>query len=158
MSVDHDLGDIGIAQVRLQRAVTENLVGDLLSHPRPVGDGQRRLVSLQHRLERLSDLELKLALVEVGVIELGTEDLEQTLVDAALDRRERIGRPPGPPARAAWLLERRGGRRHPLGQPVGQAHADRLLPLVRPGRLGSAAPAGSSSRCWANREMAWLTG
>src|SRR6266702_556311 len=168
--VDHDLGDIGIAQVRLERTVAEDLVGDLLRDPRPVGDRQRRLVPLQHGLQRLGDLQLKLLLVDVGVVQLGAEHFEQGLVDAALDRRERINRPACPAAWAdllllllllqapvhAWLLLQRQGRRgRPLGQPVRQPHPDRLLPLGRPDRPDSVpAPAGSSSRCWAKREMA----
>ena len=43
--VDHDLGDLGVAQVGLERAVAEDVVGDLLRDPRPVAprsSGSRR--------------------------------------------------------------------------------------------------------------------
>src|SRR5262249_47849851 len=39
--VDHDLGDVGVAQQRFDRAVAQDLVDDLLVRLGPVGGGER---------------------------------------------------------------------------------------------------------------------
>ena len=98
VTVDHDLGDAGIAQIRLERAVAEDLVGDLLRDARTVGRGHRGVVALQYCLQGLRDLLFEFVLVEVSVVQLGTKALQQTLVHAALHAGERV-RVPRCPAR-----------------------------------------------------------
>ncbi len=156
VTVDHDLGDFGVPQVGLQRAVPENFVRDLLSDPRPVGHRQRALVVLQHHLQRLRHPLLQFPLVKVRVVEPWPECLQERLVDAALDRGKRVGVPGG--AAGHGRLLKRGCCRRPLGQPVGQAHADRLLRRDRDSSPAEDATGTASTRCRANPMMAWLTG
>ena len=89
-AVDHDLGDVGVAQVGLERAVAEDVVGDLLGDAGAVGDGQRRLVLGEHLLQRLAHLLLELGLGEPRVVELGAEVVQQRLVHRALEVGERV--------------------------------------------------------------------
>ena len=50
--VDHDLGDVRVAQQRLERAVTEDLVRHLLRDAGPVCVGERRLLGVDRLLQR----------------------------------------------------------------------------------------------------------
>ncbi len=52
-AVDHDLGDVRVAQQRLERAVAEDLVAAAPRRSGPVGDGQRGVVAGQHVAEGL---------------------------------------------------------------------------------------------------------
>ena len=69
-AVDHDLGDVRVAQEGLDRPVAEDVVGDLLGDPGAVGDGQRRLVLGEHLLQRQPDLLLELGLGQPRVVQL----------------------------------------------------------------------------------------
>ena len=123
--------DFRVAQVRLQRPVAEDVVGHLLRDADPVGGGHRRLVALQHYLQRLGHLLFKLPLVEVRVVQLRSEHVQQRLVHAPLHRAERVG-VPDRAARGTAPFERRRARHPRLGEPVGEAHAVRFLPRDRP--------------------------
>ena len=85
-AVDHDFGDRRVAQVRLERPVAEDVVGDLLRDARAVRRRHRRFVALQHRLQRLHDLLLQFPLAPVRIVELRSERFQQCFVDAALQR------------------------------------------------------------------------
>src|ERR1035441_4866806 len=137
--------------------MAEDLIRDLLRDPRPVGHRQRALVVLQHHLQRLRHPLLQLPLVKMRVVQLRPKRLQQSLVDAALDRGERVG-VAGGAARGACLLKRAGAGRQPLGEPVGQAHADRLLRRGRASGTAGDATGPSRSRCLANLMTDSLTG
>ena len=51
VAVDHDLRDLCITQEGLQRAVAEDLVGDLLGQGCPLGSRQGRLIACKHVVE-----------------------------------------------------------------------------------------------------------
>ena len=108
-AVDHDLGDLAVAQQRLQRAVAEDLVGDLLGDPRPVGERQRRFLGVDHVLEGLTDLGLELVLVQVRVVAAGDPG----------SRAAPGGRSPSPwqrgPGREPWRWAGPGWRRSAPG-------------------------------------------
>ncbi len=82
-AVDHDLGDVGVAQERLERAVAEDLVGDLLGDPGAVRGAERRLLQLEHLLQGLPHPLLELGLLQPGVVQLRAEVVDQRLVHAA---------------------------------------------------------------------------
>ena len=84
-SVDHDLGDAVVAQVRLDRAVAEDVVGDLLGDPLPVRAGQRAVAGGHHVGERLANHRLELGRAQVRVVQLGPELDQQLLVHALLE-------------------------------------------------------------------------
>src|SRR5690242_14039673 len=88
------------------------------------------------------------------VIELRPELLQHRLVHAALERAERVkmtGRASRRPRPFQWW---RAGHPH-LRQPIGQAHAARLLRLERTRRPCDGSP---SRRCCTSFAIAWLTG
>ena len=106
-AVDHDLGDVVVAQVGLERAVAEDVVGDLLGDPLPVGRGQRAVAGGHHVGEHAADLGLELGLRQVGVVQLRAELVQQLVVDALLEvvepaLRRRPGRCASAPARPSW--------------------------------------------------------
>ena len=84
-AVDHDLGDVRVAQERLDRPVAEDVVADLLGDPGPVAAAQRPVLRAEHVGEDLADLGVELVLVHVRVVETRTHLLEQLDVDAALE-------------------------------------------------------------------------
>ena len=100
-AVDHDLGDLRVAQQRLERAVAEDLVGDLLGDAGAVGVRERRLLGVDGLLQRLAHLGGELGLGKVRVVEPRAEAVDQGLVHAALDLAERVHGPPTATARAA---------------------------------------------------------
>ena len=142
-AVDHDLGDVGVAQVGLERSVAEDVVGDLLGDPRPVGDRERRVVLRQHLLQRLTHLLLELGLGQPRVVELGPEVVEQRLVHGALQVGERVRRCAGRAASAAAKAvaaasrpRRRRGRAWP--PPTGRPGSCRLgLPAQQAAPVGA---------------------
>ncbi len=58
-AVDHDLGDLRVAQERLERAVAQDVVDDLLADARAVARGQRPLRLREHRLDGVEDVLLE---------------------------------------------------------------------------------------------------
>ena len=87
-AVDHDLGDALVAQERLERAEADDLVGDLLEHPDPLGAGQGEAFLVDDLAEDLLDLAADLDLV--GQVELGVEVLDDAALDPELDVPERL--------------------------------------------------------------------
>jgi hypothetical protein len=71
--VHHDLADLAVTQQRLQRPEAQDLVRDLLGNAVAVRCRQRRVLGVDHRLERLPDPQLQLALLEVGIVQLRAE-------------------------------------------------------------------------------------
>ena len=65
VTVDHDLGEVGVAQERLDRAVAEDVVGDLLGDPGAVRRGEDDVLVLHGVLEGAADHPLELALGQV---------------------------------------------------------------------------------------------
>ena len=72
-AVDHDLGDVGVVQVGLDRPVADDVVADLLGDPEPVARAQRPLLGGEHVGEDGAQLLVELVLVEVGLVELRAE-------------------------------------------------------------------------------------
>ena len=72
-AVDHDLGDLGVTQVGLERAVAEDVVRDVLGDPGAVRVRQRRLLGVDDLLQRRAHLGGELALREVRVVEARAE-------------------------------------------------------------------------------------
>jgi hypothetical protein len=129
--VDHHLGDVRVPEERLDRAVAQDVVGDLLRDARPVGHRQRGLLAGEHLLQRDAHLLLELGLGEPGVVELRTEGLQQLLVDLALEIGEWVRHLPLARCARCRLCARScvvddgavtaGGR-----ESVGKAHQDLL--------------------------------
>ena len=80
-AVDHDLGDVVFLQVAVDRAVAEDVVGDILDELGLVGGRQRRLLLGQGLLELVLDPGPKVVLAEATVVEKGTELVDQVVVD-----------------------------------------------------------------------------
>ena len=95
-AVDHDLGEVGVAQERLDRAVAEDVVGDLLGDPGPLGGGQQDVLGLHGLLQGALDHVLELGLGQLGVVQLGPELLEQGVVDLGLEVAGSRSRPSSP--------------------------------------------------------------
>ena len=87
-AVDHDFGDALVAQERLERAKTDDLVGDLLEHARPLGAGEGEALRVERTAEGLLDLAPDLDLVRQ--VELRVEVLDDALLDAELGVAERL--------------------------------------------------------------------
>ncbi len=122
-TVDHDLGDVGVAQQRLDRAVAEDLVEQFGGDPRRIGDRERRLVARQYLVDRVADLLFEDRVPGAVVVQLRSEDVEQLAVypqaqrgDRAAAGARRVSRDAdaAAPGVAAFRV--------PLGQPVGEAH------------------------------------
>ena len=130
-AVDHDLGDGLVAQERLERPEADDLVGDLLEHPDPLGAGEGEAFLVDDLAEDLLDLAPDLDLV--GQVELRIQVLDDPVLDPELDVPERLadgglGRQP--------LRRRRRCGRLAAGRTAG-----RLAPGRRPG-----APSGLPRR------------
>ena len=126
-AVDHDLGDLRVAQQRLEGTVTEDLVRDLLGDAGAVGEGERGLLGFQHRLQGEPHLLLEVRVLQVRVVELAdragpsgpgarSPSPWRTSWRAATGRRvSGRGRPPVSWLRRAWsrrsarLMPRSGG-------------------------------------------------
>src|SRR5215475_5682940 len=135
--------------------MAQDVVRDLLRHSHPVGGRHWRFVSLQNSLQCVSHELLEFALVNMRVIQPGAQRLQQLLVNAPLKRAEWIQMPTGAARHAPPFKRRRASDPH-LRQPIGQAHAARLLRLERTKR-----PCVADSptiRCCASLLIAWLTG
>ena len=91
--VHHDLGDFGVSKERFERAVAEDVVGDLLRDPCPVGDREWRLFLGSSALQRVPDFFLEVSLGELAFLQLRAKVLEQGGVHRALQMPERIGDP-----------------------------------------------------------------
>ena len=85
--VDHDLGEVRVAQERLDRAVAQDVVGDLLGDAGPLGGREQDVLGLHRLLQCALDHVLELGLGQLGVVQLGTELLEQGVVDLGLQVR-----------------------------------------------------------------------
>ena len=103
-AVDHDLRDRLVAEQRLQRTETDDLVGDLLEHPDALGAGQGEAFLVDDLAEDLFDLAPDLDLV--GQVELGIQVLDDPALDPELDVPERL--PHRALAREPALRGRRG--------------------------------------------------
>ena len=83
-AVDHDLGDGVVAQERLERAVAEDVVGDLARDLGALLAGQRRLVEREGLRHRLADALGELAVVGLGAREQPRAEAgDDLVVDAA---------------------------------------------------------------------------
>ena len=89
-AVDHDLRDVDVAEVGLQRAVAEDVVGDLLGDPLAVAAGQGAVAGGEDVGQDGAHLGLELGGLEVGVVELRTELLQQLAVHALLEVLEPV--------------------------------------------------------------------
>ena len=145
VAVDHDLGDVRVAQERLDRSVAQDVVADLLGDPGPVAAAQRPVLRAEHVGEDLADLGVELVLVHVGVVEMRTHLLQQLDVDAALELLD--------PVRSSWcstkprqvhrrLPERCASSSRRRRQPA----AARTSALVVSGRRWPVAPCAAGRR------------
>jgi len=75
--VDHDLGDGGIVEEALQRAVAQDVVGDVLDQAGAFFPGERDLLAVDDARELLTGSGAKLLLRDRGVVEAGTHAFEQ---------------------------------------------------------------------------------
>ena len=150
-AVDHDLGEVRVAQERLDRAVAEDVVGDLLGDPGAVRRGEQDVLVLHGLLEGAAHHALELGLGQVGVVQLGTELLEQPVVHLALRPLKSSsrglpcpvgGRSPGGTASVVrWCAGAVAGRR---GEAVGETAHGYLPVPAEEARL--ARVVGSDSR------------
>ena len=85
-AVDHHLRDGLIAEERLQRAQADDLVGDLLQHPDPLGAGEGQALLVDDLAEDLLDLAADLDLVRE--IQLRVQVLDDAGLDPELDVAE----------------------------------------------------------------------
>ena len=139
-AVDHDLGDVGVAQVGLERAVAEDVVGDVLGDPLAVDPGQRPVAGGHHVGEHRADLGLQLGGLEVGVVQLRAELLQELAVHALLEVLEPV----------LGASRPRGGRRRGAGC---GGRADGLPRTERAGVVPCVA-AAAGRRCGAARAVA----
>ena len=93
--VDHDLGDGGVVQQALQRAVAEHVVVDVVEQPLPLLGGQRNVLLLDDVHQFLPDQRMQLLLAQRGVVESGAHPLEQRLAGAFLQLAQRVDRREG---------------------------------------------------------------
>ena len=89
-AVDHDLGDLRVAQQRLQRTVAEDVVDDLLRDPRAVTGRQRLLRLGQDRLDRVEDVLLEQPLLHLARVRLLPEGLHEVVVHLVLEGGELV--------------------------------------------------------------------
>ena len=89
--VDHDLGHGVVAQERLERAVAEDVVGDLADELAPLLARQRRAVERELLGDRAQHA-LGEVLVRLALEELGAELLDARVVDARLQLGVRVER------------------------------------------------------------------
>ena len=87
--VDHDLRDGVVAQERLERAVAEDVVGDLADELPPLLPRQRRAVERELLRDRAQDA-LGEVLVRLPLEELRAEPLDARVVDAGLQLGVRV--------------------------------------------------------------------
>src|SRR5207248_2559368 len=87
--VHHDLGDVRVAQQRLDRAVAEDLVDDLLVRLGPVGGGERLLLG-QYLGQRLQDRPDQILVVAGQLVQLRAEQLQQRVVGALAHVGQRV--------------------------------------------------------------------
>ena len=104
-AVDHDLGDVGVTQERLDRPVAEDVVADLLGDPGAVGVADRAVLAREHVGQHLADPALQVGLVDVGGVEVGTELLDQLGVHDALELVDALLLGGGRPATAHRLRD-----------------------------------------------------
>ena len=79
--VDHDFGDVVVLQQPVDRAVAEDVVGDVLDELRLVGGRERRPLLGQRGVELLVDPPAKVVLGQPLVVEDRTELVDQVVVD-----------------------------------------------------------------------------
>jgi len=108
-AVDHDLCDVRVSQERLDGAVSEDVVSDLLRDASPVRRGQRDITGCHDLLQGLAHLLLELGLGQSGIIELRPQGVEERLVDLSLQIGEGVDR--GGPTRLAGGATTSGARR-----------------------------------------------
>ena len=89
-TVDHDLGDVGVAQEDVDRAVAQDVVADVLDDLGPVDRAQRSLGAGEHVLEGRAHPRLEVLLLHVGVVELRAELVEQLGVHLGLQLLELV--------------------------------------------------------------------
>ena len=147
-AVDHDLGDGLVAEEGLERAETDDLVGDLLEHPHPLGAGQGEAFLVDDLAEDLLDLAPDLDLV--GQVELRVQVLDDPVLDPELDvpegladgglrletrDRRRLRRTA---SRSRYVGDRSPGR----GRLTGATRTSTLDPLQQGHRLHPFSPGG----------------
>ena len=133
-AVDHDFRDRLVAEERLERAETDDLVRDLLEHADALGTGQREAFLVDDLAEDLLDLTANLDLVRQ--VELRIEVLDDAVLDPELDVTERLaGR------RRAHEPRATGGRPSCGRGPRGGWHVG----IAAPGRGRRPGPAGTRS-------------
>ncbi len=86
--VDHHFRDGLVSQERLERAEAQDLVGDLLEHPHPLGAGEGQALLVGNLAEQLLDLATDLDLV--AQVELRVELVDEPVLDAVLRLAERL--------------------------------------------------------------------
>src|SRR5439155_8554201 len=79
-AVHHDLAHGRVAQQRFDRAVPEDLVGDLAGDPGPVPARERRLVAGQQVVDHLADPLAEVLVAADLLVQLGAHDLQQRTV------------------------------------------------------------------------------
>src|SRR3990172_9360657 len=81
--VDHDFRDGLVTEQRLQRTKADDLVGDLLEHPDPLGPGEGEALLVDDLAEDLLDLTANLDLIRQ--VQLGIKILDDPTLDTELD-------------------------------------------------------------------------
>ena len=160
---DHDLADGGVGEERLQGAVPEDVLGDVVDQALALGGGERGAVGLEHAGQLLDDEAVQLLLGHLGPEQAATQAAEQRLLGPLLDGGERVGgrrrlavagrcRLPGGSG-----LRSLDGRRDDFGrddagllQALVQLHFASFREKRRP-RSGAAAAAGGASTKWPAR-------
>src|SRR4029453_11035606 len=151
-AVDHDFRDLRVAEQRLDRPVTQDLVGYLLGDSGAVGQCERRLLGVDNRLQRLPDPGLEVGGREVWVVQLGPQLVDHRLMDPSLDLGQRVDHGRQHPELAVGHRGDRLLRPSDAVESFGKAH--RRFPLLRVRKLArvSRRPFGS-----AGGRMYWST-
>ena len=84
-AVHHDLRDLRVAQERLEGAVAQDVVDDLLADAGAVAGGERLLRLREHRLDGVEDALLEDAFVHLSGIRLLAQGLHEVVVHLVLE-------------------------------------------------------------------------
>jgi hypothetical protein len=90
-AVAHDLGDAGVVEQPLQRAVAEDVVGELGGQPGALLGRERDPFLLDHLVQLAEDDGAQRLLGQRRVVHPVAHALEQRLGDAVLEPGERVG-------------------------------------------------------------------
>ena len=146
-AVDHDVGDVVAGQQRLERAVAQHVVADVLEQLLLLGDRHHDVLDLDDLADDVADLLARRRRLQLG--ELGEVDgVDQRVEDGRLDVVVLLGVPTLLRRRLpAWPGAPRFGRRGPAARRL-LATATARRSCAGSARCGAAGSFGYACRTW----------